>query len=362
MASDITQNRLHLSLNKAHGGVTAPRVSVVIGSYNGERFLRPAIESILNQTFRDFELIVIDDCSTDSTLQILEAFRDERMRVVRNQRNLGIAETFNNGIAVAGGEYVALQDHDDVSLPTRLECQVAFLDRHAQVGMVGSDCNIIDEAGTISPGWPVKYDDTQLKWALLWRCPFFHTSVMVRRRDIEEVGGYSSDPEYRFAEDYDLMSRVAIRHAVANIPQQLGCWRMHKTSASHQNVSQQAAAARSISQRNICHLLGWDRIDPVCWQGVERFLFHPVRQKLDLTSSEVNRTLDFLTTVHGAFCSKYGLGNFEAATHRLKVFWPWSKHALALSYRRNGHRDAGCRFSLFAGGAKLVVRALLPAC
>ena len=84
--------------------VTAPRVSVVIGAWNGERFLRPAIESILNQTFRDFELIVIDDCSTDSTPQSLREFKDDRVRVVRNERNLGIAETTNKGIAAARGE------------------------------------------------------------------------------------------------------------------------------------------------------------------------------------------------------------------------------------------------------------------
>jgi glycosyltransferase involved in cell wall biosynthesis len=341
--------------------VTVPRVSVVMGAYNGERFLRPAIESIINQTFRDFELIVVDDCSTDSTPQILGEFKDDRIRVVRNEHNLGIAETLNKGIAVARGEYVALQDHDDISLPTRLECQLAFFEKHAQVGMVGSSCNVIDEVGSLVPYWPVEYDDANLRWALLWRCAFFHTSLMVRHRALEEVGGYSSDPKYRFAEDYDLMSRVALRHAVANIPQLLGCWRMHKTSASQLNVSQQEAAVRSISQRNICLLLGWNRIDPVYWQGVERFLYHPVRQQLDLTSAEVNRTLDFLTTVHETFCSKYGLGDREAAAHRRKVLWPWGKHALALSYRRNGRRDAACRFSLFARGAKLVVRALRPA-
>jgi hypothetical protein len=341
--------------------VTAARVSVVVAAYNGEGFLRPAIESLLNQTFRGFELIVVDDCSTDSTPQILSEFTDERMKVIRNERNLGIAETTNKGIAAARGEYIALQDHDDLSWPTRFESQVAFLNSHPQVGMVGSSCNVMDEAGTLVPHWPVEYEDENLRWALLWRCPFFHTSLMVRRRAIEEVGGYSSDPKYRFAEDYEFMSRVALRHAVANIPQQLGCWRMHKTSASHVNVSQQAAAVRSISQRNICHLLGWDHIDPVYWQGVERFLLHPVRQQLDLTSAEVNRTLDFLTTVHEKFCSKYGLSNREAAAHRLRVLWPWGKHALALSYRRNGRRDAACRFSLFAGGAKLVVRAFRPA-
>src|ERR1035437_983790 len=97
--------------------VTAPHVSVVVCAYNGEKFLRPAIQSILNQTFRDFELIAIDDCSTDGTLQILREFKDDRMRIVCNERNLGIAGTFNNGIADERGEYVALQVHDHIALP-----------------------------------------------------------------------------------------------------------------------------------------------------------------------------------------------------------------------------------------------------
>src|ERR1035437_1259818 len=176
------------------------------------------------------------------------------MRVVRNERNLGIAETLNNGIAVARGEYIALQDHDDVSLPARLECQVAFLDKNAQVGMVGSSCSLIDEAGIHVAPLPVEYDDVKLRWGLLWCTMFHHTTLVVRRRAIEDVGGYSPDPQFRFAEDYDLMSRLAFQYAVANIPQRLGCWRIHKTSASQQNVRQQAAAVRSISQRNICHL------------------------------------------------------------------------------------------------------------
>lgn len=338
--------------------LTLPRVSVVMGSYNGERFLRPAIESILNQTFRDFELIVIDDCSTDNSPRILREFTDERIRIIRNGRNLGIAETMNKGIAAARGEYIALQDHDDLSRPTRFECQVAFLDGHPEVGMVGSSCNIIDEAGSLVPHWPVEYEN--LRWALLWRCPFFHTSVMLRRKATQEVGGYSSDTKYRFAEDYEFMSRLALRHEVANIPKLLACWRAHKASASNTHVSQQAAAVSSISQRNVCELLGWDHVDPSAWQGVQRFLFHPIQQRLDLTTMEVNCTLDFLSAVHKAFCTRYRMRRREATALRLKVLWPWGRHALALSYRRNGRRDVACRFSLFAGGTKLVLKALRP--
>lgn len=344
-----------------HGSLAVPRVSVVMGAYNGERFLRPAIESILNQTFRDFELIVIDDCSTDNSPQILREFIDDRMRVIRNECNLGIAGTTNKGIAAARGEYIALQDHDDLSWPTRFESQVAFLNSHPQVGMVGSSCNLIDETGSAVPHWPVEYENENLRWALLWRCPFFHTSIMLRRSAVQEVGGYSSDPKYRFAEDYEFMSRLALRHEVANIPELLACWRAHKASASNTHVSQQVAAASSISQRNICELLGWSQVDPSAWQGVQRFLFHPVQQPLNLTTTEVNSTLDFLTAVHKAFCSRYRLRRREAAALRRKVLWPWGRHALALSYKRNGRRDVACRFTLFAGGAKLVVNALRPA-
>jgi glycosyltransferase involved in cell wall biosynthesis len=340
--------------------VSVPRVSVIIGAYNGEKFLRPAIEGILNQTFRDFELIVVDDDSRDNTARILEEFRDEKMRVVHNDQNLGISATLNKGLALARGEYIALQDHDDISAPERLAVQVAFLDNNAQIGMVGSSCNVIDEAGRTLEHRPVENDESKLRWGLLWCTMLHHTTLMVKRRAIEEVGGYSPDPRYRFAEDYDLMSRVALRYRVANLHQTLGYWRVHKTSASQLNARQQVAAGRSISQRNISTLLGWERVDPVCWKGLEKFLYHPVRQPLHFTSVEVKRTLNFLTRIHNTFCNKYGISSREAAAQRRKVFWQWGKHALALSYRRDGPRDVACRFSLLVGGAKLVASAVRP--
>jgi hypothetical protein len=155
-----------------------------------------------------------------------------------------------------------------------------------------------------------------------------------------------------------MMSRVAVHFPVANISQPLGQWRRHSTAASRLHADQQLVSARLISQRNICELLKWDHIDIARWRGLERFLCQPVRQQLDLTSAEVNCTLNFLPTIHETFCSKYGFVKREAAAHRLRVFWSWGKHALALSYRRNGRLNAACRFSLFAGGAKLIAKAL----
>jgi glycosyltransferase involved in cell wall biosynthesis len=337
--------------------VTAPRVSVVMGAYNGETFLRPAIESVLNQTFRDFELIVIDDCSTDSTPQILREFKDDRIRVVRNERNLGIAGTLNHGIAIARGEYVALQDHDDVSLPARLEYQVAFLDKNAQVGMVGSSCNLIDAAGNLIIHGSVEYDDVKLRWGLLWRTSFYHTTLMVRRRAIEEVGGYSSDPQYRFAEDYDLMSRVAFRYAVANIPQPLGCWRVHKTAASQLNVSQQAAAVTKISFRNVVTL--WERsgekLPPeraaYLYEGVRSFLFSRPGEAVMTPPSQIQCGLKYLRTLECAF---YGANSCvpEAADHRRMQQWIWGKHAIGLSARE--HWGIESRLALLFAGLRLL--------
>lgn len=341
-----------------------PLVSVLLPVYNDSKTVADSIRSILEQSLPDFELLAIDDGSADNTREVVGSFKDGRIRLIANERNLGLAPTLNRAIAVARGEYLARQDADDISFPRRLEKQVDFLSSHPDVAMVGSRAILIGEDAAETGSWdypPVH--DIDIKWNLLFRNPFIHTSVVLRRGILEKTGLYTDDPTLfrAFVEDYDLWSRVNEVAKSANFAERLVKYRVSATSASSRTFTEQLRAVRSISQRNICHLLGWDCIDPVCWQGLERFLYHPIRQQLDLTSAEVNCTLAFLTTIHETFCAKYGLGRREAAIHRRGVFWPWGKHALTLSYRRNGQRDAACRFSLLAGGAKLVARALRPA-
>ncbi len=130
-----------------------PRVSVLMSVYNGERFLRDSVESILGQTFTDFEFLILDDGSTDSTCEILEEYanKDARIVLVRNDRNLGLTRSLNKGLRLVRGEYLARQDADDISLPKRLEMQVKFLDAHPEVGVVGSALEIIDENGNTIP-------------------------------------------------------------------------------------------------------------------------------------------------------------------------------------------------------------------
>lgn len=342
-----------------------PVISVLLPIYNDSKTVAQSVRSILDQTFRDFELVVVDDGSSDNTPQIVDSFDDPRIRLIANGSNLGLAPTLNRAIGISRGEYLARQDADDIALPHRLESQIAFLRSHPEVAMVGSRVIIIDENGLEKGSWdypPV--DDVDIKWSLLFRNPFIHSSVMMRRAVLDRTGLYTEDPVIfrAFVEDYELWSRINQVAKSANFKEPLLKYRVSATSASSRTFAEQLRQVRSISQRNICRLLGWDRIDPVCWQGLERFLYHPIRQRLDLTSAEVKGTLDSLTTIHKTFCSKYGLSKREAAAHRRGVFWPWGRHALALSYKRNGRRDAACRLSLFAGGVKLVASALKPAC
>ena len=129
-----------------------PLCSVVMPTYNDSRHLAAAIESILDQTFRDFEFIIIDDCSTDKTPEILEQYRcqDTRIRIVRNAENLGVARSLNKAIALTQSPFIARMDGDDLSLPTRLEKQIAYMQAHPEVGVLGTQNIFIDEQGQYS--------------------------------------------------------------------------------------------------------------------------------------------------------------------------------------------------------------------
>jgi glycosyltransferase involved in cell wall biosynthesis len=332
--------------------------------YNGERFLREAIDSILAQSLHDLELIVVNDGSSDKTSEVLASYADPRVRVVHKEINVGAAGARNTAITLARAPYIAIHDADDIALPYRLNKQFCFLEANASVSLVGSHAITVDEDGREKGAltYP-SADDTEIKWQLLFSNPFIHSSVMLRRGVATKAGGYTEDPVIfrAFVEDYDLWSRIDESAKFVNFEEPLVKYRLSATSASSRTYSEQIRQTRLISQRNICGLLRWDRIDVASWERLERFLHHPVRQRLDLTSAEVNCTLNFLTTLHETFCGRLGLSKREAAAHRRKVLWPWGRHALALSYKGNGRRDAACRFSLFARGTKLVAKALWPA-
>src|SRR5262245_15341513 len=209
----------------------SPEISVLMSVYNSERYLAQAVSSILAQTCGAFEFVIVNDGSTDGSLEILRevAARDRRIRLI-SQTNAGVAAALNSGLTHCRGTYVARMDSDDVSLPTRLERQLAFMRQHPECVAIG--CHEL----TIDPdGWPVR----------IQRCPLSHEeidayhmkglggalsgpSVFMRRSAVEAVGGYGAD--YRLAEDYDMFLRLAEIGTLVNLPDVLFYYREHAAS------------------------------------------------------------------------------------------------------------------------------------
>lgn len=234
----------------------APKVSVVMSVYNGGEYLREAIESILHQTFKDFEFVIVDDGSTDSTCKILTTYRDERMTLVRNQENLGLARSLNRGLEIARGEYVARQDADDVSLPERLAQQLEFLEEHPEVGVVGGAVQIIDGGGNASDIWRFPGEHGVLKWRLCFGNPIMHSTVMMRREIVNRVNGY--DVEMEVAMDYDLWRRLSSVTRLANLQDVLVWLRRHEDSVTSKHFVQQRNNSIKISRLAMAGILSED--------------------------------------------------------------------------------------------------------
>jgi glycosyltransferase involved in cell wall biosynthesis len=201
-----------------------PSVSVVLPVYNCTAYVGEAIESILAQTHADFELIVIDDGSTDDTPRIVQRHRDPRLRFY-SQANRGLAATLNRGIELANGRYIARQDQDDISRPERLRRQAAFLDAHPHCALVGTWAEIWVGRTPTDRVHRHPSENAVLQYELLLDNPFVHSSVMLRKEALEAVGNYSTDRERQPPEDFELWSRIARKYEVANVPETLHVYR-----------------------------------------------------------------------------------------------------------------------------------------
>lgn len=222
--------------------MNAPTVSVVMSVYNGAELAPAAIRCILDQSFTDFELIAIDNGSfRDDTRAVLNRIAKEtgerRLRVVELDQNIGLAGALNHGIGLARGRYIARQDHDDLSAPTRLEQQVRFLDQHPRCGLLGTRAEIWvgDEATGRFHDHPI--DTGALLIDLLVNNPFVHSSVMMRREALDEVGVYTTDPSRQPPEDFELWSRIARAYDVANLPERLVFYREMPASMSRDGAN-----------------------------------------------------------------------------------------------------------------------------
>ncbi len=200
--------------------------------YNGEKYLREAIESILNQSYSDFELLIINDGSSDATEEIILSYKDSRVRYVKNETNLKLIATLNKGIDMASGKYIVRMDADDVSLPQRLEKQFAFMEANPEVVIAGSWYeNIGSHTGVIE--YPTRHEE--IKAGLLYSCPICHPSIIWRIENARE----HFDINFLHAEDYELWSRLILNGTFANIGEVLIKYRIHEESVSRANKETQ---------------------------------------------------------------------------------------------------------------------------
>ena len=200
----------------------------MLAVHNGERHLDASVRSVLAQRFADFELIVIDDGSTDRTPALLSAWQRADPRIVtRRQENRGLAASLNLGIALARGVYLARQDADDVSMPERFERQAAFLDAHASVAAVGTAADVIDRSGAAAGALTPRCGAQAVRHGLLTlRSTPVHGSMMMRASAIAASGGYRE--AFRLGQDYDLWLRLTERFEIDNLPDVLYQWRLDR--------------------------------------------------------------------------------------------------------------------------------------
>lgn len=204
-----------------------PVVSVVMPVYNAEKYVTEAIESILNQTFNDFEFIIIDDGSSDRSVEIIKGYEDPRIRFIRHEENVNLVGTLNEGIGLSNGKYIARMDADDISDPQRLRKQVDFLENHPEVGATGTWANAINH-----PEWSHLHyfiTDEEIRIRMVEQIPFAHPTVMMRK-DVLEAHNLKYDQE--FLEDYRLWFELSKVTLLANVPEYLLNYRFHEKQFS----------------------------------------------------------------------------------------------------------------------------------
>jgi len=232
-----------------------PMISVIMSVFNGEKYLIEAVDSILCQTYSDFEFIIINDGSTDNTKEILETYQEKRLVILNNLNNIGLTKSLNKALSVAKGKYIARIDADDISLPIRIEKQVNFLNEHPDIGLIGGMYKKIDTMGrVIEIITDLPKEDLFIRWRLLHKNSFIHSCIMFRRGLVERNGFY--DIDFKFSQDYELWSRLINYTKVANISDIITCQRVSKSNISNKYKKEQQNLALEVTKNNFNRLMG----------------------------------------------------------------------------------------------------------
>lgn len=218
-------------------------ITVFIALYNSEKYIEETLNSLFCQTFTNFEILIINDASTDKSVEIVEKFKHSKIRLIHNETNKGICYTRQRGINEARGKYIAIIDSDDIAIHDRLEKQFDFLENNPEIVLCGTNAKFIDENNKeINHQHIVNHEPELIKIMLLFANQFINSSILIKKDAILNVGGYKKE----IAEDYDLFVRIAEKYKTANLKEKLVCYRMHNVSDSRTKKELYAIAEKEI--------------------------------------------------------------------------------------------------------------------
>lgn len=289
------------------------KLSVIMSALNGGKYIAKTIESILGQSFTDFEFIMVDDGSTDDTFEIMRSFDDDRIIILKNEENLGIAKSLNKALKQASGEYIAKMDADDISFVQRFMKQVTYLDEHPEVAVVGTGAYHIDAKGEVQSVHCQPTEDNLIRFALYYSYPFYNSTIMIRK-SVLDMHDITHDENYgSAAEDYAFLSKIMPHGRLANIDEPLQYFRKHSESTCAKHEDKQLDNNYVVSVKN-CELLFYG--DRVRIETLKKVL--AMMQASQFTVQDVLQVESLLADIIGRTVEKYPID--AAGVTRLKGY------------------------------------------
>lgn len=229
---------------------TTPEISVLMCVYNSSLHVKEAMESILSQTFKNFEFIVVNDGSTDGSEAIILSYSDPRIKYIRNPENLGLIASLNKGIEASSGKYIARMDADDISLPERLQEQYAYMESHPLLGVCGSDYDQFD--ASTSTHYKALTRHEEILAYMLFNCSVVHPSLIIRT-DLLKQQPVKFDISYKHAEDYELWSRLIFKAQFSSVSKTLFRYRVHPGQVTQKHATVQVSTANRVRRNILSH-------------------------------------------------------------------------------------------------------------
>ncbi len=215
-----------------------PKISVILSTYNDEKTIKESVESILTQTYKNFELIVINDASNDKTSQILKSVKDKKVKTISNKKKQGLTKCLNQGLKKAQGKFIARMDADDIALPQRLKAQLEYFEKNSKIVLCGTWAQLINKQGRKIKVKKLPISPAKIKRKVIKFNPFIHSTIMFKKSILKKIGLYNEN--YKFAQDYEFLLRVVSKMPAANIPQTLLKYRLPSPeSVSVKNLKDQ---------------------------------------------------------------------------------------------------------------------------